>query len=262
VPDRAPRRLAPAPASAATVLADLGRKVSAAKAQTGRYAYMKMLAYASHMRPRPGGHGTYVVVFPHESEVWVSNDGEEIVSGVVRWDRPAFPTPRDKADYERSSKQEPGWQERPYATRDAKWGGLTAAQVLALPTDPAALRARIEHNGMATTAAAAQLLGSALTPQPVKAALYQVLRSLPGATLAGDERDPLGRTGVGIQFDDAAWRSLFLFDRDTGALLGTRSIGKKEVPGRTISDWDLIVDSGRRDTAPEPTGRPPVVIER
>jgi len=33
-------------------------------------------------------------------------------------------------------------------------------------------------------------------------------------------------------------------------LLGTRSIGKKEVPGRTISDWWLVVDATRTDTAP------------
>ena len=63
--------------------------------------------------------------------------------------------------------------------------------------------------------------------------------------------DPQGRTGVGVEFDDAAWKTLFLFDPETGALLGTRSIGRKEVPGRNIDDWSLVIESGAgRDAAP------------
>jgi hypothetical protein len=77
-----------------------------------------------------------------------------------------------------------------------------------------------------------------------------VLKSLPGAQLVPSDRDPLKREGVGVQFEDDAWRTLFLFNPDTGALLGTRSIGKQEVPGRTISDWWLVVDATRTDTAP------------
>jgi hypothetical protein len=253
LPSKAPRRLAPAPASAATVLADLGRKVAAAPAQEGRYAYLRSLSYSSHMRPRPGGKGTFVVVIPMESEIWALPDGDMIVSSVMHEDQARFPTPQDKADYGRAPKQPP-WDQRPHEVKGLKIGGLTAAQVLALPADPVALHAAIAGNGMAITAAAGQLLGSPLTPQPVKAALYRVLRDLPGATLVGDQTDPLGRTGVGVRFDDPAWTSLFLFDPGTGALLGVRSIGKKEVPGRDISDWSLNVESGRRDSAPEPVG--------
>jgi hypothetical protein len=62
--------------------------------------------------------------------------------------------------------------------------------------------------------------------------------------------DPRGRTGVGVQFDTPAWKTLFLFDPATGALLGTRSLGHKEVPGRDIDDWSLVLESGRRDDAP------------
>ena len=67
--------------------------------------------------------------------------------------------------------------------------------------------------------------------------------------------DPQGRTGVGVEFDTPAWKTLFLFDKDTGALLGTRSIGRKEVPGRNIDDWSLVIESGRRDDAPPVTAR-------
>ena len=100
---------------------------------------------------------------------------------------------------------------------------------------------------MTLTAMVGQLLASALTPPDVKVALFAVLKELPGATLRPDVTDPQGRTGVGVEFDTPAWKTLFLFDQDTGALLGTRSIGRKEVPGRDIDDWSLVIESGRRD---------------
>jgi hypothetical protein len=40
-------------------------------------------------------------------------------------------------------------------------------------------------------------------------------------------------------------------DLTTGTLLGTRSIGHEEVPGRDIGDWRLVLDTGRRDDAPQ-----------
>ena len=105
------------------------------------------------------------------------------------------------------------------------------------------------------TAIIGQLLGSALTPQPVKVALFEVLKGLPGATLVPGTTDPTGRTGVGVRFESDAWNTLFLFNPSTGELLGTRSIGHKEVPGRDIDDWSLVLESHRVDDAPAPTGR-------
>jgi len=120
-----------------------------------------------------------------------------------------------------------------------------------LPTDPVALKTKLEHrDNVVVTAYAGALLSFAGTPHAVKAALFSVLKSVPGAKLIPSVTDPLKRTGVGVQFDDEAWRTLFLFDPDTGALLGTKSIGKQEVPGRTIEDWNLTVESGRTDIAP------------
>ena len=131
--------------------------------------------------------------------------------------------------------------------------GMSAAEVRALPTDPAKLRKRIEGGEVTLTAMVGQLLASALTPPEVKVALFAVLKELPGATLVRrDVTDPQGRTGVGVEFDTEAWKTLFLFDERTGALLGTRSIGRKEVPGRNIDDWSLVIESGRRDDAPDP----------
>ena len=248
-PDDGPRQFTPAPASAATVLADLSRKVAAAPAPTGKYAYEKRLSYVSHMRPKPGGKGTFVVVLPHEDEQWIADDGTGVVHNVVHFGRPTFPTPEDKADYETADRPPPmDW--KPYSVEDMTVAGLSAAEVRALPTDPAKLRARIEGGDITLTAMVGQLLATALTPPEVKVALFEVLKSLPGATLLPDVKDPQGRTGVGVEFDTPAWKTLFLFDPQTGALLATRSIGRKEVPGRNIDDWSLVIASGRRDEAP------------
>jgi hypothetical protein len=94
------------------------------------------------------------------------------------------------------------------------------------------------------------LLTSALTPVPVKVALFEVLERLPGATLVDRVTDPEGRTGIGVRFQDEAWDTLFLFDPANGHLLGTRSVGHKEVEGRDIADWSLVLDSKRTDDAP------------
>jgi hypothetical protein len=254
VPDRGPRPLQPAAASAATVLADLGKKVAAAPAASGRYAYERRLSYVSHMRPRPSGKGTFVVVLPHEDEQWVTDDGSAIVRNVIHEDQPTFPTPEDKADYDAAGTNRPPLDSRPHTIDAITVAGLSAAQVRALPTDPAALRARIEGGEVTLTGMVGQLLATALTPPEVKVALFEVLKGLPGATLVPRVTDPQGRTGVGVQFDTPAWKTLFLFDPKTGALLGTRSIGHKEIPGRDIDDWSLVLESNRRDDAP-PTVR-------
>ena len=250
--DDGPRRFAPAPASAATVLADLSRKAAAAPAQTGKYAYEKSLSYVSHMRPKPDGKGTFVVVLPHEAEQWIADDGTGVVRNVIHVGQPTFPTPEDKADYEAAGPG-PRMDFKPRRIGDMTVAGMSAAEVRALPTDPAKLRAQIEGGDVTLTAMVGQLLGTALTPPEVKVALFTVLKELPGATLIPEAQDPLGRTGVGVEFDTPAWKTLFLFDPQTGALLGTRSIGRKEVPGRNIDDWSLVIESGRRDDAPKPS---------
>ena len=203
------------------------------------------------MRPKPGGKGTYVVVLPHEDEQWVADDGTGIVHFVIHFGRPTFPTPEDKADYE-AADPGPPIEFKPRKVEAVTVAGMSAAEVRALPTDPVKLRERIEGGEVTLTAMVGQLLASALTPPEVKVALFAVLKELPGATLRPDVKDPQGRVGVGVEFDTEAWKTLFLFDERSGALLGTRSIGRKEVPGREIDDWSLVIESGRRDDAPTP----------
>ncbi|MBE2317922.1 CU044_5270 family protein [Solirubrobacter sp. CPCC 204708] len=241
---KTPAIIQPAPASAATVLSDLQGKVAGAAGESGRYAYLKQISYTSHMGQ------DYVAVIPHESEQWIDANGDGVGKELVHDDQATFPTPADKLAWK--GKPRPPYNEEPYALDNVEVIGLSMKEIKALPTDPVQLRTLLENrDNVIVTAYAGALLSFAGTPQEVKVALYGVLRSLPGAELIPKATDPLKRTGVGIQFDDEAWRTLFLFDPDTGELLGTKSIGKKEVPGRTIEDWTLTVESGRTDTAPE-----------
>jgi len=249
-PENSPKVLPqPEPASAATVLTELSHKVAQAPAEQGRYAYLKQLMYITHMRGG-GSEGPYAVVMPHEYEQWVDGNGEAIVRETVHEDQATFPTPEDKQRFDQEPPQPSPYDESPRRTDDLTIAQLTYAQVQSLPTDPVQLRARLEDTNVAVTARVGQLLSSAATPTKVKVALFEVLKSLPGAHLLSDVKDPLGRAGVAIEFDDPAWRSMFLFDPKDGAVLGSRSIGHKELPGRDITDWSLTVKSERTDAAP------------
>ncbi|WP_320669708.1 CU044_5270 family protein [Patulibacter defluvii] len=240
-------------ASAATVLADLGERAAHEPAASGRYAYLRTLSYVTHMQPRADG-GTTAVVFPHDDETWLDRDGDGVHRTRIDTSAPRFPTPEDRRAFEAEG--------RPLATslppmgiRDQRTVGLRARELAALPTDPAALRRRLAEARRAAgdpslVATVGTLLRTPLTPPKVRRALFELLRGLPDATVVPEVRDPLGRTGVGVRFDDAAWRTLFVFDRQTGALRATRSEGKREVPGRTTSDWSLVTASGWRDEAP------------
>jgi hypothetical protein len=237
------------PANAATVLTDLRGKVVGTTAPAGRFAYQKQIAYVSHMRG--GGKGErFVAVIPHELEQWIDADGTAIVREAIHEDQAVFSTPQDEAAYRRAGRQAPPWSSEPRRVDDYRLAGRTVQQVAALPTDPAALKAALEAGEVDLLPATAQLIASPVATPELKAALFTVLKGLPGAQLIPEATDPRKRTGVGVQFEDDAWRTLFLFDPDTGALLGTRSDGKQELPDRTISDWWLVVDATRTDAAP------------
>jgi hypothetical protein len=248
---------APSPetASAATVLRQLGARAGAAPAETGRYAYMRQVQYVSHMFPDPDGDGSFVAVLPHDEEQWIAADGTGVVRTRIRRDEPSFPTAADRAAYERLRPPPGGYVV--LRTDGMRLAGFTPAEVRALPTDPARLRARLAAAPITApdrlTAAAGTLLGASLTPPAVRRALFELLRTLPGATVVPDAADPRGRHGVGIAFESEAWRTLFVFDPGTGALLATRSIGERELPGREIEDWSLVLETGARDSAPAAT---------
>ena len=217
--------LEPPPANAATLLTSLRDKVAGAPAEHGRYAYLKQISYTSHMG------SDYVAVIPHEYEQWVADDGTGVVEQIIHWDQADVPDVRGQAGLRGAAAaavldDSPQRQRARRGARDDAWRRCGRC-----PPTRWRSRPSCEHrDNVVVTAYAGALLSFAGTPHAVKVALFSVLKSVPGAKLIPSVTDPLKRTGVGVQFDDEAWRTLFLFDPDTGALLGTQSIGKQGGP--------------------------------
>lgn len=144
-----------------------------------------------------------------------------------------------------------------YAVGDGTW--LTAAQFRAFPADPVKLKAlmiryiyqdysKVPGTGMpplteSLLSEAVNLLQDPVTP-PVRSAIYRVLAGLPGVRSLGPMRDPLGRSGYGIEIgsaemaggtyeaDEAGDNAVAIISPATGALLATEVLAI--TPGQTI----------------------------
>ncbi|WP_433890154.1 CU044_5270 family protein [Streptomyces sp. CA-111067] len=127
-------------------------------------------------------------------------------------------------------------------TRQTYWGGPSTAavtwdQVAGLPTDPEALRERLDPHDPRLPGAvyetASDLLASAPVTSRQRAALYQVIASLPGVHLDGTAKDELGRTGTAVSMTQrfvakgpvVTWT--LLIDPDTGKVLQRSDDGRK-----------------------------------
>jgi len=250
--------IAPAPANAAEALSRLGATAADAPTPDGRYVYVHTRSYSTHMRPRAEGNGTFATVVPTDIETWFARDGSERIERVHElWAEATYPTDQDRADAAAAGAlSQPPDEGRAVRFRDTKVAGFTVAELRALPTEPSALRARLERAELGykspspLVTVTGLVLGSPLTAPDVRAAAFAVLRGLPGAKLVPGVTDPTGRGGNAVEFDDDAWRTMYIFDPKTSELIATRSIGKKEMPGREISDWKLQLDSAGADRAP------------
>ena len=100
-----------------------------------------------------------MVVLPHVDEQWVAEDGTAIVRNRIEWDKPTFPTAEDKADYDEAGDAAPPRRDdAPRAVDGLTVLGFSPATVQNLPTDPAALKARLEHPDIQLTAMVGGLL--------------------------------------------------------------------------------------------------------
>jgi len=254
-----------APASAATVLRE-ARAAALAPGQPGPWTGMTTRSWHALLFDLPGG-GTGVAQVPYTTEVWASDDGEQLLRNTRGRDL-LFPRASDEAAFDPARD---GWRLEPndgqLVRRDVDGGGGdTVAGVHALPTDPDALAARLAkvHDGSGGMHYATGLLLSPLPTPELRAALYTVLLRTPGIRLEPGLTDPEGRTGVGVRFvhtDDTpgtdhpsgTYDTTLLFDPETHELLGVREIGDHtKLIGRTITSWVLVVDARRAPEAPRP----------
>ena len=211
----------PASASAATVLkkvASVARAQPAPIAQPGQFVYTKTQYTA--LDTYVDKNTSYGALIPWSRESWIGPTGGSMreVPG-----EPRFLTERDRNTWIAAGRQ-------PLTGPDASQPEtLSPAKPLDLPTDPAALYARLKDEAVhfgprlydemfvevgdslrETNASAAQ-----------RAALYAVAARIPGVELVGTVTDAAGRRGVAVAKDDVVnhVRSTLVFDPDTSRLL-------------------------------------------
>ncbi|MFI6339450.1 CU044_5270 family protein [Streptomyces sp. NPDC050535] len=94
-----------------------------------------------------------------------------------------------------------------------------------------------EYSGQQTDQAVfvlvGDLIGEAIVPPEVNAALYRAVERIPGVTVIDDAVDAAGRPGVAIARDDPdnPSRDEWIFDKKTHEYLGERSVATSDWPG-------------------------------
>jgi hypothetical protein len=124
---------------------------------------------------------------------------------------------------------------------------VTYQQLVDLPRDPRALYRRFHDAAVAcgcgngvdneTFVVAADLLRQYPIPADLRAAILRAAALIPGIE-EHDERDVLGRPGVGVAYNGSQGREALIFDRETYELLG-----EKDGAGGSADVESGIVDS-------------------
>lgn len=133
------------------------------------------------------------------------------------------------------------WQhDLPAEDLPASWQTPSPAFLAALPRDPAALRRRLYEDSKGqgnspdgeAVVFVADILRSGIVPADLRAALFRVLRTVPGVDVTSGVATIDGRTGVGIgrvESHDGV-RQEVVIDPATGELIGEREVATEGVP--------------------------------
>jgi hypothetical protein len=191
---------------------------------------------------------------PMTRQAWVAADGSGRQTGRFPDDRCA------KLDFDLA-----------YRKGGLPWWLFGAVQASTLPTSPAALQRaivrRFEHGHSrpsATFVYAATFLNAG-SPPALRAALYQVIKSLPGVQDLGPVVDRLGRPGRDIGLVTTGTRDELIFDPVTTAVLEQRTVavgplqpGNNMDPAGTVLQYTLYQREGvvNSVTATPPPSRP------
>jgi hypothetical protein len=167
---------------------------------------------------------------PQESQIWQSVSNE-CVTGLLRQD--GHDTPLVFSS---------NYLHCPYR------GGVndpTYRFMQSLPTDPPALLSLIEREMQGQLprpeeafTTIGDLLGGAIAPPQVSAALYRAAALIPGVTVVADATDAIGRHGVAVAFTYQGTRTEWIFSKLTLQWLGARDINVAN--GATVSDSAVL----------------------
>ena len=160
--------------------------------------------------------GTCVLDKPHERRIWQSVS-DLCVTGLLREDGQDIPlayTGNRQDCPDRGGVNDP-----------------TYRFLQSLPTDPHALLRLIERqmSGQQPPPQEAfitigDLLGAAIAPPRVSAALYRAAALIPGVTVIADATDAIGRHGVAVAMTVEGVRNEWIFSKQTFRYLGARGI--------------------------------------
>jgi hypothetical protein len=185
-----------------------------------QYVYIESKSAGSHPRT-VGGRTTLVSSALSRRQVWESPDGTKgwLIDPLVN-DEPGGETlslPDENGDTPKATLNAPSYD---YLTK--------------LTTDPGKLLAKIykETEGMGNTpdqeafTTIGDLLVETYPPARLSAALFKAAKKIPGVVVVPDAVDAIGRHGVAVaRLDETGGqRDEWIFDRETGLLLGERSV--------------------------------------
>jgi hypothetical protein len=211
--------------------------------RAGQYWYVKA-RFTALTRAPIGPGGAYVADVTYDVQLWEARNGSG--RATTRRISVTFPTATDRRRWEQAGR--PGLI-APNSTQSIRptprWipvgRGLTYTQMISLPTNPLALKARLEQGskeparfrGAALFTTIGDLLRENPVPAPLRAALYRLAASLPGVHLYGPTRDGAGRRAIAIAYTTTnggpPTTSELLFTPKTAELLGERgSTGKAD----------------------------------
>jgi hypothetical protein len=236
-------------ATAAVQLDGLGQPL-----QPGEYWYVKTLDRQQTPYSEPPAFTASETTIREE---WTASDGSGRFS-VRSAGEPRFPTPSDRSNWIEHGRPELGWgagSSYPKETNAIAVGdeSFTVEQLLALPSDPERLHARLRRAAgdlgsspeQETFTIVADILGNPI-PASLRASLLRAAARIPGIETVENVRDIEGRPGVAVALDDRGRTLMLIFDGETYALLGKQHLspsGMLEWGSATLADG--IVDSDR-----------------
>jgi hypothetical protein len=239
----APREAARVEALAATA----ARQLPVDPLAPGQYRYRRWRG--TTLASSVGARGSRSWLEYRTSEQWVASDG----SG--RWrsvcEAVVVLNPRGQAGSEAGGSSGAACPDGDQAAGPGELAPAVplAAELGALPTDPARLEARLRAVGAPsgrrlsdgeTFALLGELLQLPVAPPPLRGGLIRVAARLPGVMFAGPVRDPVGRPGIGLAIRVGSLRHELILSAGTSAVLAERTVVERRLdwlgvrPGHTL----------------------------
>jgi hypothetical protein len=182
--------------------------------RNSQFWYIK--SWVSNLVCNGGSGNSCVLEKPHEAQIWQSVSNL-CITGLLRDDGQDTPL-----------KFSTNYLHCPYQ------GGVhdpTYRFLQSLPTDPHALLSLIERDMQGQLprpeeafTTIGDLLGAAIAPPQVSAALYRAAALIPGVTVVPDAIDAIGRHGVAVAYTFRGIRTEWIFSKKTFRYLGARDV--------------------------------------